>query len=202
LKLLFIGRFAEPKNNLAIIEISRVLVSLKVEFTLDVFGDAESVDNFGLEIKSKFLSLAKAYPNIVKYHGFKNSDIIFKDDYDFLLLPSLWEGFGLVMLEAASRGIIPVCSDVKTGPREFIANIYEYSSELIYPFIGVGGVLLKCPINDDDFKEWANCLESIYSNKELLSKLKYSGKENCINYSFENYRLNWENFLDSLILFN
>ena len=60
--------------------------------------------------------------------------------------------------------------------------------------------MLKCPINDVDFKEWANCLESIYSNKELLNKLKYSVKLNCKEFSFENYRLNWENFLDSFAI--
>ena len=114
-----------------------------------------------------------------------------------MILPSFWEGFPVVMLEAAKNGIIPICSDIQTGPREFIANINDYTSELVYPFIGQGGVLLKCPVDDFDFKEWASCLESIYSNKELLNKLKYSVKINCIEFSFENYLLNWEEFLDS-----
>ena len=199
MKLLFIGRFAEPKNNLAIIEISRVLVSMKVQFTLDVFGDAESVDNFGLEIKSKFLSLVKAYPNIIKYHGFKNSDIIFKDDYDFLLLPSLWEGFGLVMLEAASRGIIPVCSDVKTGPREFISNINSYDLNLVYPLIGVGGVLMKCPMSNQDYHQWAKILKKIYEKNNYFKNLKKSVINHSNKFSFEQYKINWENYLNNFM---
>lgn len=201
MKILYMGRFATSKNNLAVIDICKNLKKSGLMFTLDVYGDCEIVDLEGNRIKNLFLNELDSLHNYVNYHGYKDKEVIFSINYDFLILPSFWEGFPVVMLEAAKNGIIPICSDVQTGPREFIANIYEYSSELIYPFIGVGGVLLKCPINDDDFKEWANCLESIYSNKELLSKLKYSVKENCINYSFENYRLNWENFLDSLILF-
>ena len=197
MKILYVGRFATPKNNLAVIDICKNLKKSGLIFTLDVYGDCEIVDLEGNRIKNLFLNELDSLHNYVNYHGYKDKEVIFSINYDFLILPSFWEGFPVVMLEAAKNGIIPICSDVQTGPREFIANIYEYSSELIYPFIGVGGVLLKCPINDDDFKEWANCLESIYSNKELVNKLKYSVKLNCKEFSFENYRINWENFLDS-----
>jgi len=200
MKILFVGRFATPKNNLSIIKICNILKNNGVVFLLDFFGDAESVDNDGINIKNSFFKELDDLKEFVRYNGFVDKVDIFSSNYDFLILPSFWEGFPVVMLEAAKNGIIPVCSDIQTGPREFIANINEYSSALNYPLFGQGGILLKCPVNDDDFKEWANCLEAVYSNKELLNKLKYSVQENCINYSIENYRLNWENFLDSFLL--
>jgi glycosyltransferase involved in cell wall biosynthesis len=198
MKILYVGRFAAPKNNLAIIKICKILKHDGISFSLDFYGDAENVDNEGINIKKSFLNDLDGLNKNIKYSGYVDKIDIFSLNYDFLILPSFWEGFPVVMLEAAKNGIIPICSDIQTGPREFIANINEYTSELVYPFIGQGGVLLKCPVNDVDFKEWANCLESIYSNKELLNKLKYSVKRNCKEFSFENYRLNWENFLDSL----
>ena len=194
MKILYVGRFATPKNNLAIIKICKILKQDGVSFSLDFYGDAENVDAEGINIKNIFFNDLDGLHENIRYNGYADKIDIFSINYDFLILPSFWEGFPVVMLE---NGIIPICSDIQTGPREFIANINNYTSELVYPFIGQGGVLLKCPVDDFDFKEWASCLESIYSNKELLNKLKYSVKINCIEFSFENYLLNWEEFLDS-----
>ena len=180
MKILYVGRFATPKNNLAIIKICKILKQDGVSFSLDFYGDAENVDAEGINIKNIFFNDLDGLHENIRYNGYADKIDIFSINYDFLILPSFWEGFPVVMLEAAKNGIIPICSDIQTGPREFIANINNYTSELVYPFIGQGGVLLKCPVDDFDFKEWANCLESIYSNKELLNKLKYSVKENCI----------------------
>ena len=197
MKILYVGRFATPKNNLAIIKICKILKQDGVSFSLDFYGDAENVDAEGINIKNIFFNDLDGLHENIRYNGYADKIDIFSINYDFLILPSFWEGFPVVMLEAAKNGIIPICSDIQTGPREFIANINNYTSELVYPFIGQGGVLLKCPVDDFDFKEWASCLESIYSNKELLNKLKYSVKINCIEFSFENYIINWEEFLDS-----
>ena len=197
MKILYVGRFAKPKNNLSIIKICKILKQDGVFFSLDFYGDAENVDAEGINIKNIFFNDLDGLHENIRYNGYADKIDIFSINYDFLILPSFWEGFPVVMLEAAKNGIIPICSDIQTGPREFIANINNYTSELVYPFIGQGGVLLKCPVDDFDFKEWASCLESIYSNKELLNKLKYSVKINCIEFSFENYLLNWEEFLDS-----
>lgn len=197
MKILYVGRFAKPKNNLSIIKICKILKQDGVFFSLDFYGDAENVDTEGIKLKNFFFNELDGLHQNIRYNGYVDKIDIFSINYDFLILPSFWEGFPVVMLEAAKNGIIPICSDIHTGPREFIANINNYTSELVYPFIGQGGVLLKCPVDDVDFKEWANCLELIYSNKELLNKLKYSVKMNCKEFSFENYRLNWEDFLGS-----
>lgn len=197
MKILYVGRFAKPKNNLSIIKICKILKQDGVFFSLDFYGDAENVDTEGIKLKNFFFNELDGLHQNIRYNGYVDKIDIFSINYDFLILPSFWEGFPVVMLEAAKNGIIPICSDIQTGPREFIANINNYTSELVYPFIGQGGVLLKCPVDDVDFKEWANCLELIYSNKELLNKLKYSVKMNCKEFSFENYRLNWEDFLGS-----
>lgn len=199
MRILYVGRFATPKNNLAIIQISKILKEKGITCTIDFFGDSENVDAEGINIKMTFLNELNVLQDFVFYRGYADKESIYAVNYDFLLLPSFWEGFPVVMLEAAKNGIIPVCSDIQTGPREFIANLHDYKSELVYPHIGSGGILLKCPINDVDFKEWANCLEYVYTDKELLNKLKYSVKVNCNHYSFENYRQNWENFLNSLV---
>ena len=56
MKILYVGRFAAPKNNLAIIKICRILKQDGISFSLDFYGDAENVDNEGINIKNSFLN--------------------------------------------------------------------------------------------------------------------------------------------------
>lgn len=198
MKLLFVGRFSKPKNNLALLNIVNEFILLGIEFTLDFFGDAESVDIEGIKIKNEFLNMAKSHSYKIQYHGFQPSNIIFEKEYDFLLLPSFWEGFPVVMLEAARRGIIPVCSDIQTGPREFILNINSYETKLTYPIIGAGGILMKCPINLDDYHDWAEVIKSVYLDKIQLKNLKKEVLKHSKNYSFEEYTIQWENYINKL----
>ena len=48
MKILYVGRFAAPKNNLAIIKICKILKQDGISFSLDFYGDAENVDNEGI----------------------------------------------------------------------------------------------------------------------------------------------------------
>ena len=199
MKLLYVGRFSKPKNNLALLKIVNEFILLGIEFTLDFFGDAETVDLNGMIIKNEFLKTADLYSPRINYHGFQPSSIIFEKEYDFLLLPSFWEGFPVVMLEAARSGIIPVCSDIQTGPREFILNINSYETKLIYPKIGAGGILMKCPINSNDYQDWADVIKSVFLDKIQLQNLKSEYLKQSKKYSFEEYKSQWENYLDKFI---
>jgi glycosyltransferase involved in cell wall biosynthesis len=186
MKLLYIGRFAEQKNNLALLGIINELILM-------------SVDKDGIAIKHKFLDLAQKYLSKVKYHGFQPNNIIFKNEYHFLLLPSFWEGFPVVMLEAAHRSVIPVCSDILTGPREFISNIKSYDTKINYPFIGCGGVLMKCPVNFQDYLDWAKLLKMTFDDKNYFETLKKIVFDHSNKFSFEQYKISWENCLDNFI---
>lgn len=199
MKLLYVGRFSKPKNNLALLKIVNEIILLGMEFTLDFFGDAETVDLNGMIIKNEFLKTADLYSPRINYHGFQHSSIIFQKEYDFLLLPSFWEGFPVVMLEAARSGIIPICSDIQTGPREFILNINSYETKLIYPIIGAGGILMKCPINSNDYQDWADVIKSVFLDKIQLQNLKNEVLKQSKKYSFEEYKSQWENYLDKFI---
>ena len=98
-KLLFVGRLSPHKNLIALLE---ALSMIKHEITLDIIGDGECRREIGILIADKKLEN-------VRLHGRLSRDEIkkFYATCSALILPSLHETQGLVLLEAmASR--IPI----------------------------------------------------------------------------------------------
>lgn len=197
LKICFVGRFAVPKNNMAIIKIAKELQKMTNSFFVDIYGDAEITDIEGQKIKYEFLANIENLP--INHLGFKSNIIEILKNYDFLVLPSLWEGWPLVLIEAATSACIPVCADIHTGPREFIADIYDYDIPIEYPYIGNGGVLLPDTKVSFDAKIWAQTLFELSCNEDKVARLKINVQKQAKNYSFANYKKNWSAFLNELL---
>jgi alpha-maltose-1-phosphate synthase len=90
--------------------------------------------------------------------------------HDVLILPSLFEGFGLVMIEAMSRGI-PVITTAHTAGPDIIDD-------------GVNGFIV--PIRSTD--AIAEKLEVLARDRERLRAMKISAREKAQKYPWENYR--------------
>lgn len=61
---------------------------------------------------------------------------------------SLWEGFGLVLVEALSMNLPTVSTDCKTGPREILCPELDLDTEIEYPYYGNSGILIHKPPNE------------------------------------------------------
>ena len=90
--------------------------------------------------------------------------------HDVLVFPSLFEGFGLVILEAMSRGI-PVITTPNTGGPDVIRN-------------GQNGFIV--PIRSAD--AIAAHLDSLASDSGALSAMKHAAYEAARSFSWESYR--------------
>lgn len=105
IKLLFVGRLDRQKG---------------IDLLLDAFSTLNS-DKFKLTIVGKSIvsknNLKKRYPK-ADFVGWKDSNEIrsYIDNCDVLVVPSRWEGFGLVSLEAMRRGRMVVASDAGALP--------------------------------------------------------------------------------------
>ena len=103
--LLFVGRLTEQKNPLLVLEVAKELASTNLVKKIRIVGDGELFSNLQSYITNNNLN------DIVFLEGFK------KDPYNYMastkiqIMPSKWEGFGLVALEAMSLGIPVVGSD-------------------------------------------------------------------------------------------
>jgi glycosyltransferase involved in cell wall biosynthesis len=78
---------------------------------------------------------------------------------DVLLVPSLWEGFGMVAAEAMSAGRLVVAS-AAGGLKEIVEE-------------GSTGFLFK----KSDQKSFQNTLNYIYRNKKMMTQIVVRGKE-------------------------
>ena len=83
------------------------------DFTLNIVGDGPNRKEY--EELTKKLGLDK----IVKFHGRQPEIVSFMRNCDFFVLPSLYENFGVVYIEAMACGK-PVIGTLGGGPKEII----------------------------------------------------------------------------------
>jgi len=114
--LSYVGRFEDAKGVDYLPSLIQNLFSCEgfKNFTLRIAGSGPQ--QYIVE------SLVSRYPN-VQYLGFLNTVEMQKlyDEADVLIVPSRWETFSYVTLEAQSRGTLVVSFDV-SGPNEIIVN--------------------------------------------------------------------------------
>lgn len=130
--VLFLGRLSAPKNPSGFLEIVSLCKKSIDDISTLMIGKGELED----EIKNKIsqLNLEKN----VKLLGFKNNPYGYLKHTKVLCVPSNWEGFGLVVVEALALGIPIVASPVggmKNLVTEEIGKLcnsnYEFEHEII-----------------------------------------------------------------------
>lgn len=104
--ILFVGRVEKRKG---ILELIDAVKETKLDCKLIILG----------EDKHELLKGVK-HPRI-SFQRYQSNLSEFYLSSDYLCVPSHHEGFGQVYLEAASYGVIPICSNIP-GPTDFILN--------------------------------------------------------------------------------
>ena len=133
---LFVGRFDRQKGYDFLIEIIKRLD--KDRFVFNIVGDSvhDNVD--------------KIFSENVVYHGWKKKDEL--RDYflnnDFLLMPSRWESFGLVAVEAQINGL-PVLANNTSSLPEVVSN---NKTGILLDFTNIASVIDF--INTHDVSFW------------------------------------------------
>lgn len=117
-----IGRLHFQKNHMFLLEIFKEIVNINKDAVLLLIGQGEEEENIknriqelGLEDKVKMLGVRDDIPQLLQA-------------MDMFLFPSLFEGFGLVILEAQAAGL-KVYTSKDVVPQEVnITNNVEYIS--------------------------------------------------------------------------
>ncbi|MFN3550207.1 MAG: glycosyltransferase [Endomicrobiia bacterium] len=150
-KVLFIGRIEKRKNPITVIKaIPYVLEKLKdVKF---IFVGEKDIDYFkNLEIEIKKLNIEKYVEFLGVLENKEVRRIIKKSD--LCVIPSLWETFGMVLLENIFLNTPIICSDIPVF-REIMGKInYKY----IFPAY--------------DYKQWAYAIVELLTNESKRSEI-------------------------------
>lgn len=101
---------------------------------------------------------------------------------DIFALTSRYEGFGLVLLEAASAGIPSVAFDVPRGPKELLK---ESKAGLV--------------IENGNISDFAFALMKLIANPELREKMGYNALKKAAEYTPKNILDRWEEFISKVL---
>ncbi|MGS2726158.1 glycosyltransferase [Psychroserpens sp. BH13MA-6] len=123
-QFLFLGRLSQEKSPLRMVEAAQQLLQRQMDhFMIHVVGDGPLKNELETQIKIHKL---EAY---FELHGFQNDVKPFLAKADCLVLPSLWEGLPVVIIEAAAAKTPIIATPVGSIP-DYLNDSNAYLSEL------------------------------------------------------------------------
>ena len=104
--ILHIGRFMEQKNHTGLIEVFSMFHAKYPNSRLQLIGDGEKRESIEKIVKEKGLSDA------VEFLGLQDNVYGYLHNADIFILPSLYEGIPITLIEAMGTGLPIVATDV------------------------------------------------------------------------------------------
>jgi glycosyltransferase involved in cell wall biosynthesis len=151
--IVHIGRFAEQKNHFGLLEIAKKLRASHPAAVFVLVGDGKLRSAVEEKVAQEGLQ------SMVRFLGIRNDVDRILGASDMLLLPSFWEGFGMVAIEANAASIPVVASDVD-GLREAVIH-------------GKTGFLL--PVESTD--AFVDTIRVLVENADLRRELGQNGRQ-------------------------
>lgn len=158
LRLVFLGRLVEEKGVLLLQKIDEQLQQKKLPVQWTIVGQGP------LESRLKEYWQEKEYVSFVKPPTTEEVYSLLEEQ-DILVFPSWFEGTPVAIMEALSRGVIPVVSDLPGGTRDMVKE----------------GIGFRCSVNDAE--AFANAILQLADNKGELIKMQ----QNCLSLAREQY---------------
>ena len=113
--ILFVGRL-EKQKNIPLLLAAFERVRQKTPCRLTIIGDGSLKTELEEQVRTS------AHPEDVDFLGFQENPFPFMERADVMVLPSSWEGFGNVIVEALATGTPVVATDCPGGPGEILVD--------------------------------------------------------------------------------
>lgn len=164
LRIAFSGRLMrDQKRAFDIVGIAQTLVQMHVLFEMIVIGDGP--DRQDMEQASANLIVQK---RIIFKGKMENSEVLqILATCDAFLVTSAFDGLSVSLLEAMSRGLVPVVSDIRSGIPELIRD-------------GENGLI--APVGD--IQQFADHLAYLYQYPKQLQKMRHAAYQTILNGGF------------------
>ncbi|MFN4320353.1 MAG: glycosyltransferase [Aquificaceae bacterium] len=203
------GRLTKAKGQWHLLRVFRELKEAYSDLKLIMLGDGE-LKGYLVELSSKlglktFVwdrdTFSEAFD--VYFLGFQKNPFKFISRSSLFVFPSLWEGFGNVLIEAMACGVPVVSSDCRSGPREILAPDTDFRYQTEGPELAKYGVLM--PVFDGKFKDvepldkkekmWLEFLVEFLKREELLKDYAQRGMERARDFDVKSIIKEWEKVL-------
>ncbi len=163
------------KDYKTLLKAFQILKSKGIDKKLYIVGDGPS--------KEEIKNMIKEYNLIeeVKLLGRFKNPYVWLNNADFFIHSSKYEGFGLVLIEAAILDKLIISSNCPVGPTEILEN-------------GKSGILF----NVGDSQELAEKIEKVLNDKNLRNRYILSMKERREDIKKENVLKEYEKLIDEI----
>lgn len=174
-RVVSIGRYAYEKGNDLLLKAWNKVEKQCQGWTLDIYGQGnqnpyrELMKELGIDE-----SRCRLYGSITDVNNIYQGSSIFT-------LPSRFEGFGLVIIEAMACGVPVITFDCENGPRNILTNNQD-------------GILVK-PF---DIDEYADSLLRLIQDDELRSQMGKCAHESSKRYLIEDIAQKWKDLFDEI----
>ena len=177
-EIVYVGRINHYQKRISrVIETWALIENEHPEWCLKIVGDGE--DRSAVENLCTMLGLQRVY-----FEGFQRPIEYYKRA-SILMLTSEYEGFGLVLVEGMSLGVIPVVYGSYSAVYDIIEN-------------GRNGLIIEAGSDGFHAELMANALVKIMSNNNLRHKLAKNAVSKSKNYSIADVFKQWTFILNSL----
>jgi glycosyltransferase involved in cell wall biosynthesis len=189
------GRMTKQKGQWHLIRAFAAAKKETKNLKLVILGDGD--------LKPYFEELIVGYnlKNDVFLLGWQKNPFKFIAKAELFILPSLWEGLPMVLLEAMACGAPVISSDFRSGAREILAPDTDFNLETDKIEYAKYGIL--SPVCDENFynsdqsltkeeKTLCDVIINVLANKELLNSLKVKSKQRAENFDIKNIIKEWD----------
>lgn len=170
-----VGRLIHQKGFDRLILAWKYIYKKYPDWKLDIYGEGEEYEALNKQIQT--LELTK----IVSIHPFTHK---IKKEYcnsSLYILPSRYEGFGLVLIEAMSYGVPCVAFDCPYGPSDIIRNKED-------------GLLAE----NENVDSLIQSISILIENKKLRKEYSQRARENVKRYLTSEIMPLWFNLLENI----
>ncbi|WP_227671595.1 glycosyltransferase [Psychrobacter sp. 72-O-c] len=120
LKILQVGRLNEAKNHRFTLEIAQELKACNVDFTIYIVGQGQLEEGLKQQVKDKSLQ------NEVKFLGVRSDVAELMASADYMIMPSLYEGFPVVLVESQTVGLASIISNQISAEVDLGLDLVEF----------------------------------------------------------------------------
>lgn len=167
-KILAVGRLNYEKGFDTLIKIWSNLAEQFPEWSIDLYGDGPEKG------KLKQLVIKENIDSSFHFMGWQNNLEKIFQDYAFFVMPSLREGFPLILLEVQEAKLPIISFDILTGPREIVTD-------------SVNGYLVK----PNDLEGFQNKMKILMTSGQKRLELSNNSDITINNFSKELITSKW-----------